>query len=125
MSTYEEQNRKIFKARRTMLQILKDMGYSVPDSDIKMSKQDFDEKFGQNVHLNRVKLSIPCKKGDAPTDKVHIFLPTSLFNFYLWRVQFLLVNRLFLKSYCKTFQKKCKTIYSFPNPLFLETLFHH
>lgn len=104
MSTSEEQTRKLFKARRTVLQMLRDRGYSVAESDIKMSKQNFDEHFGQNVHLNRDKLSISYEKGDTPTDKVHIFLPASLFKFYLWRVQFSLVNRLFPKPLAVKFR---------------------
>ncbi|PPE01591.1 hypothetical protein GOBAR_DD01378 [Gossypium barbadense] len=70
MSVSEEQNTKLFKARRTVVQMLRDRGYSVPDSDIKMTRQQFIEKYGENVHLKRDDLLILCSKGDAPTDQL-------------------------------------------------------
>ncbi|TYI35512.1 hypothetical protein ES332_A03G081900v1 [Gossypium tomentosum] len=78
MSVSEEQNTKLFKARRTVVQMLRDRGYSVPDSDIKMTRQQFIEKYGENVHLKRDDLLILCSKGDAPTDQIYVFFPAEV-----------------------------------------------
>ncbi|XWS71024.1 hypothetical protein CRYUN_Cryun03dG0101500 [Craigia yunnanensis] len=75
MSVSEEQITKLFKARRTVVQMLWDRGYSVDDSDIKMTRQQFIQKFGDNVHLKRDDLLILCNKGDAPTDQIYVFFP--------------------------------------------------
>ncbi|KAK6235796.1 hypothetical protein QUC31_019535 [Theobroma cacao] len=69
MSVSDEQITKLFKARRTVLQMLRDRGYSVDDSDIKTTRQQFIEKFGDNIHLKRDDLLIHCNKGDAPIDQ--------------------------------------------------------
>ncbi|XVF19081.1 hypothetical protein REPUB_Repub11eG0079600 [Reevesia pubescens] len=76
MSVSEEQITKLFKARRTVFQMLRDRRYSVNDSDIEMTRQQFIEKFGENVHLKRDDLLIHCNKGDAPTDQIYVFFPT-------------------------------------------------
>ncbi|XVF47580.1 hypothetical protein PTKIN_Ptkin03bG0120900 [Pterospermum kingtungense] len=76
MPVSEEQITKLFKARRTVLEMLRDRGYSVEESDIKMTKSEFVEKFGNNVHLKRDDLLILSNKGDAPTDLIYVFFPT-------------------------------------------------
>ena len=83
MSVSEEQITKLFKARKTVMQMLRDRGYSVDDSDIKMTRQQFIQKFGENVHLKRDDLLILCNKEDAPTDQVHIFIPLCLFIYLM------------------------------------------
>ncbi|XP_022729998.1 DNA-directed RNA polymerases II and IV subunit 5A-like [Durio zibethinus] len=75
MSVSEEQITKLFKARRTVVQMLRDRGYSVDDSDIKMTRHEFIEKYGDNVHLKRDDLLIHCSKGDTPTDQIYVFFP--------------------------------------------------
>ncbi|KAE8719682.1 DNA-directed RNA polymerase subunit 5-like protein 1 [Hibiscus syriacus] len=76
MSVSDEQITKVFKARRTVMQMLRDRGYSVSDSDINMTRQQFVEKFGENIHLKREDLLILCNKGDAPTDQMYVFFFT-------------------------------------------------
>ncbi|XVE71936.1 hypothetical protein DITRI_Ditri10aG0191200 [Diplodiscus trichospermus] len=75
MSVSGEQITKLFKVRRTVLQMLRDRGYSVDDSDIKLTRQQFIDKFGENVHLKRDDLQTLCNKGDAPTDQIYVFFP--------------------------------------------------
>ncbi|KAK8576465.1 hypothetical protein V6N13_032387 [Hibiscus sabdariffa] len=75
MSVSDEQITKLFKSRRTVLQMLRDRGYSAPDSDVSMTRQQFIEKFGENIHLKRDDLLILSNKGDAPTDQIYVFFP--------------------------------------------------
>ncbi|XP_057981412.1 DNA-directed RNA polymerases II and IV subunit 5A-like isoform X1 [Malania oleifera] len=49
MSLSDDEITKLFKIRRTMLQMLLHRGYSVAEAEIKMSKQQFVEKFGENM----------------------------------------------------------------------------
>ncbi|XP_021277539.1 DNA-directed RNA polymerases II and IV subunit 5A-like [Herrania umbratica] len=78
MSVSDEQITKLFKARRTVLQMLRDRGYSVDDSDIQTTRRQFIEKFGDNIHLKRDDLLIHCNKGDAPIDQIYVFFPAEL-----------------------------------------------
>ncbi|OMO61362.1 hypothetical protein COLO4_33449 [Corchorus olitorius] len=75
MSVAEEQITKLFKTRRTVMQMLRDRGYSVDDSDINMTRQQFVDKFGDNVYLKRDDLLIRSSRGDAPTDQIYVFFP--------------------------------------------------
>ncbi|GLT40942.1 hypothetical protein SLA2020_150520 [Shorea laevis] len=75
MSEVDEQITKAFKARRTALQMLRDRGYSVEDAEIKMTRQQFVERFVVNGQLKREDLLIESSKGDGPYNQICVFFP--------------------------------------------------
>eukprot|EP00301_Raphidiophrys_heterophryoidea_P016808 c26467_g1_i1.p1 GENE.c26467_g1_i1~~c26467_g1_i1.p1 ORF type:complete len:220 (-),score=47.83 c26467_g1_i1:243-866(-) len=62
---------RLFRVRRTVLQMLRDRGYLVGERDIDMSIQDFKE-----IHTeapSRERLTILVHKRDDPSDKLFVF----------------------------------------------------
>ena len=45
----EEEVRRLFKAMKTVLQMLRDRGYVVTDDEIAMTKEGFTAKYGDNM----------------------------------------------------------------------------
>lgn len=45
----EEEITKLFRVRKTLMQMLKDRGYYVGDLDIEMSRNQFRNKYGDNM----------------------------------------------------------------------------
>ncbi|KAK4485510.1 hypothetical protein RD792_008152 [Penstemon davidsonii] len=62
------ESHKYYVARRTMLEMLKDRGYAVPNSEIEISLQQFRDKHGQNPDINSLRISVLHK--DNPSIKV-------------------------------------------------------
>lgn len=58
---------KVYRARRTVLQLLKDRGYTVDDSEIEMTRVQFKGKYGEN--MKREELKFEATKPDG-SDKV-------------------------------------------------------
>ncbi|KAF6155406.1 hypothetical protein GIB67_019932 [Kingdonia uniflora] len=59
--------------RRTVLQMLRDRGYLVGNSEINMNRADFIAEFGETI--KRDDLTILKAKPDNPTDQVYVFFP--------------------------------------------------
>ena len=61
MSSYVDQesteSHRYYLARRTVLEMIKDRGYSVPTSEIELSLQDFRAIHGQTPDIERLRLS--------------------------------------------------------------------
>ncbi|CAK9140268.1 unnamed protein product [Ilex paraguariensis] len=62
------ESHRLYLARRTVLEMLRDRGYIVPDSEIDRSLSDFRSAFGDNPNLERLRIcaslrSNPSKKG--------------------------------------------------------------
>ena len=70
MSTSAE---RIYRARRTVLQMLRDRGYMVDQSDVDMSEEDFYEKFTDAPQ--RDMLTLLVQKRDDPTEQIFVFWP--------------------------------------------------
>ena len=61
-------NKRLFRARRTALQMLADRGYKVKDDEIKLSLYELVERYGDPVR--RDEIVIHCEKKGEPNDKV-------------------------------------------------------
>jgi len=65
---------RIYRVRRTVLQMLRDRGYMVDTADIDESEEDFVQKYSNQI--NRDALTILVQKKDNPTDQIFVFWPS-------------------------------------------------
>ncbi|XP_020592510.1 DNA-directed RNA polymerases II and IV subunit 5A-like [Phalaenopsis equestris] len=72
MSSSEE-TAKLFRVWKTALEMLRDRGFLVLDSEIKMSRLEFLDKFGEN--FKREDLDMLKTKEDDPNDRIFVFFP--------------------------------------------------
>lgn len=68
MSASEEEISRLFRIRKTVMQMLKDRGYFVGDFEINMTKHQFVSKFGEN--MKREDLVINKAKRTDSSDQV-------------------------------------------------------
>ncbi|KAF8410396.1 hypothetical protein HHK36_002925 [Tetracentron sinense] len=73
MASLEDETSKLFRIRRTVMQMLKDRGYLVGDFEVNMTKSQFNEKFGENV--KREDLVYNKSKRNDTSDQIYIFFP--------------------------------------------------
>ena len=64
---------RLYRARRTVLQMLRDRGYMVDQADVDQTEEDFFEKHTNNPQ--RDMLTIMVQKRDDPTDIIFVFWP--------------------------------------------------
>lgn len=69
---------RVFLVRKTVLQMLQDRGYIVPQSDLDMDRDSFRSKFMGESALNREALTLLMQKKDDPTDQIFVFWPEDL-----------------------------------------------
>ncbi|KAJ4953270.1 hypothetical protein NE237_030102 [Protea cynaroides] len=69
----EDEATKLFRIRRTVMQMLKDRGFLVGDFEINMTKAQFLDKFGENV--KREDLVINKTKRNDTSDQIYVFFP--------------------------------------------------
>ncbi|EPS63208.1 hypothetical protein M569_11577 [Genlisea aurea] len=69
----QQQIARLYRIRKTMMEILKDRGYIVADSEIEMTKPQFDERYGENV--KREDLLILRGRCSDPADRIYVFFP--------------------------------------------------
>lgn len=72
MASSEEAVR-LFRIRKTIMEMLKDRGYIVVDEDLAMNFKQFKEKFGDSIRRENLDFS-KCKR-DNPSDQICIFFP--------------------------------------------------
>lgn len=67
---------RLWRARRTVLEMLSDRGYAVLNTpeDLNMSRADFESQFAA-MNYNRDMLTMLRQKRDDPTDQVYVFFP--------------------------------------------------
>lgn len=69
----DEQTNKLYRIRRTVLQMLSDRGYLVGDFEINTSKEQFLDKFGEDPKKDD--LVINKTKRNDPGDQLYVFFP--------------------------------------------------
>lgn len=68
-----EPDLRLYYIRRTLLQMLRDRGYLVGDAEIAMSKEGFQEKFGNDIM--RSSFNEERVKRDNRNEKISVFFP--------------------------------------------------
>ncbi|GIL87322.1 hypothetical protein VaNZ11_014941 [Volvox africanus] len=64
---------RLWRVRRTCLQMLNDRGYLVSQEEINTSKDQFRDRFGENPRKDDLTILVP--KQDDPTEQVFVFFP--------------------------------------------------
>ncbi|XP_059443465.1 DNA-directed RNA polymerases II and IV subunit 5A-like [Corylus avellana] len=73
MTLSDEEINRLFRIRRTVMQMLKDRGYFVGDFEIDMTKEQFKDKYGEN--MKREDLVINKAKRNDSSDQIYVFFP--------------------------------------------------
>nr|ABR18148.1 unknown [Picea sitchensis] len=69
----DEQTNKLFRIRRTVLQMLNDRDYLVGDFEINTTKEQFLDKFGEDP--KKEDLVINKAKRNSPSEQIFVFFP--------------------------------------------------
>ncbi|PKU63532.1 DNA-directed RNA polymerases II and IV subunit 5A [Dendrobium catenatum] len=69
----EEETTKLFRVWKTTLEMLRDRGFLVLDSEINMSMREFLDRFGE--YFKRENLDMFKTKKDDPNDRIFVFFP--------------------------------------------------
>ncbi|KAK9835528.1 hypothetical protein WJX74_002400 [Apatococcus lobatus] len=64
---------KLFRIRKTCMELLSDRGYLMLPEDVNMSKEDFAQKYGDQPRRDDLTFIVP--KRDDPTEQIFIFFP--------------------------------------------------
>ncbi|CAA7049731.1 unnamed protein product [Microthlaspi erraticum] len=76
MSEVDDEITRLFKVRRTVLQMLRDRGYSMEDSDLNLKREEFVQKYCIAANkINKEALFVQANKGPNPDDKIYVFYP--------------------------------------------------
>ncbi|XP_019096814.1 PREDICTED: DNA-directed RNA polymerases II and IV subunit 5A-like [Camelina sativa] len=73
MALTDEEIKKLYLVQRTLMQMLKDRGYSIEDSEITMTLGEFIEKYGDDFERKALN-TLKAKKNDD-NGKLYIFFP--------------------------------------------------
>ncbi|WCJ42515.1 DNA-directed RNA polymerases I II and III subunit RPABC1 [Euphorbia peplus] len=73
MTLSDEEIKRLFRIRKTVMQMLKDRGYLVGEFEINMSKEQFISKYGDN--MKREDLVIHKSKRNDNSDQIYVFFP--------------------------------------------------
>lgn len=69
LSSYVDQgsteSHRYYLSRRTMLELLKDRGYSIPDSEINLSLEEFRNIHGQKPDIDRLRISASLESNSS------------------------------------------------------------
>ncbi|KAM7256731.1 hypothetical protein ACFE04_012472 [Oxalis oulophora] len=73
MGLSENEIRRLYRIRKTVMQMLKDRGYFVGDTEIHVSREQFIQKFGDN--MKREDLIISKNKRNDNSEQIYVFFP--------------------------------------------------
>ncbi|XP_019194021.1 PREDICTED: DNA-directed RNA polymerases II and IV subunit 5A-like [Ipomoea nil] len=73
MTLSDEEITRLFRAHKTVMQMLRDRGYLVLDFEIEQSREDFIGKYGE--HMKREDLVIQKAKINGGSDQIFVFFP--------------------------------------------------
>uniref|UniRef100_A0A5B7AX42 Putative DNA-directed RNA polymerases II and IV subunit 5A n=1 Tax=Davidia involucrata TaxID=16924 RepID=A0A5B7AX42_DAVIN len=73
MSTSDEEITRLYRIRKTVMQMLRDRGYLVGDFELEMTKYQFIQKYGEN--MKREDLVINKAKRNDSSDQIYVFFP--------------------------------------------------
>ncbi|XP_047337118.1 DNA-directed RNA polymerases II and IV subunit 5A-like [Impatiens glandulifera] len=73
MTTSEEEITRLYRVRKTIMQMLRDRDYLVGDFEMQMSRAQFVQKYGEN--MKREDLVINKNKRDNSSDQIYVFFP--------------------------------------------------
>lgn len=93
----DQEARRLFRIRRTLMQMLNDRGYLVADIELTPTMQDFTNKFGENIR--RDDLVINKNKRDDPNEQVLKLWFTSNLFVFVFNTMVLKVCQKFVFSY--------------------------
>ncbi|KAJ7973824.1 DNA-directed RNA polymerases II and IV subunit 5A-like [Quillaja saponaria] len=69
----EEEIQRLYRIRKTVMQLLRDRGYLVGDFEVNMSKHEFKNKYSEL--MKREDLVINKSKKDNSSDQIYVFFP--------------------------------------------------
>ncbi|KAK4853205.1 hypothetical protein QYF36_005279 [Acer negundo] len=73
MALSDEELKRLFRIRKTVMEMLRDRGYFVGDFEINMTKEQFLSKYGENT--KREDLVINKAMRDNSSDQIYVFFP--------------------------------------------------
>ncbi|KAJ8554416.1 hypothetical protein K7X08_025094 [Anisodus acutangulus] len=73
MTLSEEELSRLFRVRKTLMEMLSDRGYLVGDFEINMSKHQFLQKYGEN--MKREDLVLQKAKRNNSSEQIYVFFP--------------------------------------------------
>ena len=73
MGLTEEEIKRLYRIQKTLMQMLKDRGYFIADSEITMSLSQFVRKYGDNMKREDL-VTLKAKRNDS-SDQVLSLLP--------------------------------------------------
>lgn len=80
MSEVDDEITRLFKVRRTVLQMLRDRGYNIEESDLNLKREEFVQKYCAALNkVNKEALFLEANKGPNP-DKVRTHFKLSLYS---------------------------------------------
>lgn len=79
LGAMDEEANRLYRIRRTVMQMLRDRGYLVGDFEINMTKAQFVDKFGESV--KRDSLVINKAKRNESSDQVLHQFPRNFFSY--------------------------------------------
>jgi DNA-directed RNA polymerase I, II, and III subunit RPABC1 len=93
MTLSEEEINRLFRIRRTVMQMLKDRGYFVGEFEIDMTKEQFKNKYGES--MKREDLVINKAKRNNSSDQVLIRFRLSAFFSFVFDGAFVILVSVF------------------------------